>query len=174
MTIAEALLAELEQESITTRRVLERVPHTHLAWKPHPKSLSLGQLALHVASLPGNIAELVSRDTVTDLPRFVHPEATTSTELVPALTESVARARHHLEHLDDAGMSTTFRILSGGREIMAMPRVVFARSVMLNHWYHHRGQLLVYLRLLDIPVPSVYGPTADENPFSAPPTGQAE
>lgn len=174
MTIAEALLAELEQESITTRRVLERVPQTHLAWKPHPKSMSLGQLTLHIASLPGNIAELVSRDTASDLPAFDHPEAGTTAELIPALTASVAKARHHLERLDDAAMAATFRIMSRGREIMAMPRLSFARAVMLNHWYHHRGQLLVYLRLLDVPVPSVYGPTADENPFAAPPAGRVE
>jgi len=144
MSIANALLAELEQESQTTRRVLERVPQAHLAWKPHAKSMSLGQLALHVAIAPGNVAELV-----------------------PALEASVAKAKQHLGGLDDAAMRATWRMTSGGREILVMPRVAFARAVMLNHVYHHRGQLLVYLRLLDVPVPSVYGPSADENPFAA-------
>lgn len=165
MTIAGALLSELEQEAQTTRRVLERVPQAHLPWKPHPKSYSLGQLALHVATVPGNVAELVARDSV-EAPRFVQPEAGSAAELVPALATSVERAKEVLGGLDDARMAGIWRLTSGGRELMAMPRAAFARAVMLNHWYHHRGQLLVYLRLLDLPVPSVYGPTADENPFA--------
>ena len=166
MSIASTLLAELEQESQTTRRVLERVPEAHLAWKPHAKSMSLGQLALHIAIAPGNVAELVSRDSVEPPPgRF--PEAATAAELLTALEASVAKAKHHLGGLDDDAMRATWRLTNGGREILAMPRAAFARAVMLNHLYHHRGQLLVYLRLLDVPVPSVYGPTADENPFAA-------
>ena len=166
MSIAQTLLAELEQESQTTRRVLERVPQTHLSLKPHPKSLSLGQLALHVATVPGNVAEVLVPDSM-QAPQFIHPEAASATELVPALEASVARARQHLGGLSDAAMAATWRVMKGDRELMAMPRAAFARAIMLNHWYHHRGQLLVYLRLLDIPVPSVYGPTADENPFRA-------
>ena len=166
MSIAGALLAELEQESQTTRRVLERVPAAHLSWKPHPKSMSLGQLALHIAMVPGLVAELASRDSI-ERPRFVQPEAAAASELVPALDSSVAKARQHLGGMDDAAMTATWRLMSGGRELMSMPRAAFARAVMLNHWYHHRGQLLVYLRLLDVPVPSVYGPTADEDPFPA-------
>ena len=166
MSVAQALLAELEQESQTTRRVLERVPQAHLGWKPHPKSFSLGQLALHVATVPGMVAELASRDSV-EPPAFVQPEASSAAELVPALSASVARARQLLGGFDDAAMGRTWRLTSGGRELMSMPRAAFARAIMLNHWYHHRGQLLVYLRLLDVPVPSVYGPTADENPFAA-------
>ena len=165
MSIAHALLGELEQEAQTTRRVLERIPQEHLSWKPHPKSMSLGQLALHVATVPGNVAELAAMDTVPAPPAFVQAEARTSAELVPALTASVAKAREHLGGMNDDAMEKTWRLMNDGRELMAMPRVAFARAVMLNHWYHHRGQLLVYLRLLDLPVPSVYGPTADENPF---------
>jgi len=166
MSISQALLAELAQESQATRRVLERVPQAHLAWKPHPKSMSLGQLALHVAVVPGNVAELLVRDSI-EAPDFVHAEASNAADLVPALEASVAKAQQHLGTLDDGAMAGTWRIMRGGRELMALPRAAFARSVMLNHWYHHRGQLLVYLRLLDVPVPSVYGPTADENPFAA-------
>ena len=164
MSIAETLLAELEQESDATRRVLERVPDAHLSWKPHPKSMSLGQLALHVATVPGAVAELLVPDSM-EAPQFVHPEASSAAELVPALDASLARARQHLGGLSDAAMGSVWRVMRGGRELMAMPRAAFARAIMLNHWYHHRGQLLVYLRLLDQPVPSVYGPTADENPF---------
>ena len=167
MAIVDGLLAELEQEATTTRRVLERVPEGHLSWKPHPKSMSLGQLALHIATVPGNVAELAAMDTIPEPPAFVQPEAGSTAELVPALTASVAKARQQLGGFNDAAMSATWRLVSGEREVLAMPRSAFARAIMLNHWYHHRGQLLVYLRLLDLPVPSVYGPTADENPFAA-------
>jgi len=167
MKVIEGLLAELEQETATTRRVLERVPQAHLSWKPHPKSMSLGQLALHVATVPGNVAELAALDTVPSPPAFVQPEAATAAELVPALMESVAKANKTLGGFDDARMNAMWRLQNGGREIMAMPRVAVVRAIMLNHWYHHRGQLLVYLRLLNQSVPSVYGPTADENPFAA-------
>jgi uncharacterized damage-inducible protein DinB len=166
MKIIDALLAELEQEAQTTRRVLERIPQAHLSWKPHPKSMSLGQLALHVATVPGNVAEIAVRDT--SLPSsFEQAEAATAAELVPALTESVAKARRALGGFDDEKMGAMWRLQHGGKDVLAMPRVAFVRAIMLNHWYHHRGQLLVYLRLLDLPVPSVYGPTADENPFAA-------
>ena len=165
MAIVDALLAELEQESHVTRRVLERVPEAHLSWKPHPKSMSLGQLALHIAGVPGSVAEIAAMDTVPELPTFVRQEAATVAELVRTLDASVVKAREHLGGFDDGAMGATWRLMSGGREVMAMPRMAFVRAIMLNHWYHHRGQLLVYLRLLDVPVPSVYGPTADENPF---------
>jgi uncharacterized damage-inducible protein DinB len=166
MKIIDGLLAELEQEAETTRRVLERIPQAHLTWKPHPKSMSLGQLALHVATVPGSVAELAAVDTIAEPPRFVQPEAASAAELVPSLTESVAKARGALGGFDDARMGAMWRLQSGGKDLLAMPRVAFVRAIMLNHWYHHRGQLLVYLRLLNQSVPSVYGPTADENPFA--------
>jgi uncharacterized damage-inducible protein DinB len=166
MKIIDALLAELEQEAATTRRVLERIPQGHLGWRPHPKSMSLGQLALHVATVPGNVAEIAARDT--SLPSdFVQAEAATAAELVPALTESVAKAKRVLGGFDDEKMGAMWRLQNNGKDLLAMPRVAFVRAIMLNHWYHHRGQLQVYLRLLNVPVPSVYGPTADENPFAA-------
>ena len=167
MTVIEGMLAELEQEADTTRRVLERIPQEHLTWRPHPKSMSLGQLALHVATVPGNVAELAAKDTIPAPPAFVQPEASTAAELVPSLKESVAKAKRALGGLDDAKMAAMWRLQNGGRDIMVMPRAAFVRAIMLNHWYHHRGQLLVYLRLLNQSVPSVYGPTADENPFAA-------
>ena len=167
MKMIDGLLAELEQEAETTRRVLERIPQAHLTWKPHPKSMSLGQLALHVATVPGMVAELAALDTIPEPPAFVQPEAATASELVPSLKESVAKAKRALGGFDDVRMGAMWRLQSGGREIMAMPRVAFVRAIMLNHWYRHRGQLLVYLRLLNESVPSVYGPTADENPFAA-------
>jgi len=165
MRIIDGLIAELEHEAKSTARVLARVPQEHLAWKPHPKSFSLGQLALHIATVPGNVAALAARDN-SEPSSFFQAEATTTSELLPALDASVAKVREHLGAFDDAKMHATWRLVAGGREILAMPRVAFVRAIVLNHWYHHRGQLLVYLRLLDVPVPSVYGPTADENPFA--------
>jgi uncharacterized damage-inducible protein DinB len=167
MSIIDGLLAELDQEAPATRRVLERIPQAHLSWKPHPKSMSLGQLGLHVATLPGNVAQLAAMDTVPVPPSFVQAEAATAAELVPSLTESVAKARRTLFGFDDERMGAMWRLQNGGRDVLAMPRAAFLRAIMLNHWYHHRGQLLVYLRLLNQSVPSVYGPSADENPFAA-------
>jgi len=167
MRMIEGLLAELEQEAETTRRVLERIPQAHLTWKPHPKSMSLGQLALHVATVPGMVAELAALDTIPEPPAFVQPEAATASELVPSLKESVAKAKRALGGFDDVRMGAMWRLQRGGKDLMAMPRVAFVRAIMLNHWYHHRGQLSVYLRMLGVPLPSIYGPSADENPFAA-------
>jgi uncharacterized damage-inducible protein DinB len=167
MKIIDALLDELEQEAITTRRVLERIPQAHLSWRPHPKSMSLGQLALHVATVPGQVAEIAAADTILEPNAFIQPEATSTEQLLPSLTESVAKAKRALGDFDDQKMAATWRLQKDGRDILTMPRAAFVRAIMLNHWYHHRGQLLVYLRLLDQSVPSVYGPTADENPFAA-------
>ena len=168
MKMIDGLLAELEQEAQTTRRQLERVPQEHLTWRPHPKSMSLGQLALHIATVPGNVAEIAAVDVVPDPPAFQQPEAATAAELVPTLTESVAKAKRALGGFDDAKMQAMWRLQDKGKDLLAMPRVAVVRAIMLNHWYHHRGQLQVYLRLLNVPVPSVYGPTADENPVASP------
>ena len=166
MTIIETLLAELEQEAKATERVLARVPQEHLTLRPHPKSYSLGQLALHVATNPGNVAQLVSMEVASSPPTGGQAEATSAVELVPTMLASVAKAREVLGGFDDAAMTATWRMIVGGTEVMAMPRAALVRMIMLNHWYHHRGQLLVYLRMHDVPLPSVYGPTADENPFA--------
>jgi len=158
------MLEELDRESQTTRRVLERVPNDRLAWKPHQKSMSLGQLALHVATLPGAIAE-ISLQSPFQAPKFVQPSASSASELLPALDESLAKAKRALGNQDDASLTSMWRLMDGDRELFAVPRGALLRTLMLNHWYHHRGQLSVYLRELDVPVPSIYGPSADENPF---------
>ncbi|HEU5255639.1 MAG TPA: DinB family protein [Vicinamibacterales bacterium] len=166
MSAIEMLLQELEQEAQTTRRVLERVPGDHLTWKPHDKSMSLGQLALHIASLPGAIAE-ITQISPFPVPKFEQPSAKSATELMPALDQSLARAKSILRQLDDASLAKIWRVMDGDREVMAVPVGVALRALMLNHWYHHRGQLSVYLRQVGVPVPSIYGPSADENPFAA-------
>jgi uncharacterized damage-inducible protein DinB len=165
MSIAETLLQELEHEAQTTKRVLERVPDAHLDWRPHAKSYSLGQLALHVAQIPGGVAELAMQSPAAP-PPFVQERARSSADLLPALQESVMQAKSLLGNASDATMQETWRLVAGDCELLAMPRAAFLRAIMLNHWYHHRGQLVVYLRQLNVPIPSVYGPSADENPFA--------
>src|SRR5215212_2777060 len=120
MRIIDTLLAELEQEAKTTARILERVPAEQLAWKPHPKSYSLGQLALHIATVPGNVAALAAQDTPAP-PGFAQRPAASVDELLPALDAAVKKARESLGHFDDAKMTATWRLVAGGREIMAMP-----------------------------------------------------
>ena len=166
MAIIDGMLQELEQEAQTTRRVLERVPADQLAWRPHPKARTLGELALHVAIVPGAVAELIASPSPAQAPDFIDPSPQSASELIPALDESIAKAKKVLGGMDDAALMATWRMLQGERELFAVPRVALLRSIMLNHWYHHRGQLTVYLRELDVPIPSIYGPSADENLFA--------
>jgi uncharacterized damage-inducible protein DinB len=166
MPLIEALLKELEEEAQTTRRVLERVPTDKLGWRPHRKSRSLGQLAMHVAVVPGAVAEFAVQ-TDPQVPNFVDPSAPTSaSELVPMLDKSLETAKRTLQGMPDATFNALWRLMDGSRALLEVPRGAFLRSTMLNHWYHHRGQLSVYLRLIDVPVPSIYGPSADENPMA--------
>ena len=166
MTIAEGLIAEMDQEAEATRRCLERVPEDKLTWKPHEKSLSLGQLAHHLATTPGEMAQSMTggRMELADFPE-VYPTAESVASLVLALEESLASAREALSTMSDEDFMSSWRLTAGGTEMMTMPKMAVARSLILNHWYHHRGQLTVYLRLLDIAVPAIYGPSADDNPW---------
>jgi uncharacterized damage-inducible protein DinB len=166
MPLIDGMLQELEQEAQTTRRVLERVPDDQLAWRPHEKARTLGQLAMHVAIVPGEVAELFASPSPRQAPTFTDPSPKSASELIPALDESVAKAKKALSGMDDAALMAPWRMMRGERELFAIPRVALLRSVMLNHWYHHRGQLTVYLKELDVPIPSIYGPSADENPFA--------
>ena len=162
--IAQALTEELQQEAQSTRRVLERVPPDRLSWRPHARSMSLGQLALHIATTPGGVAQMATLSEV-PVPELQQPEATSVEEVLAALDASVAQACGVLAGMSDATMAESWRAVKDGKEVMVVPRAGLLRAIMLNHWYHHRGQMTVYLRLLDVPLPSVYGPTADENPF---------
>jgi uncharacterized damage-inducible protein DinB len=165
MAIIDGLLQELEHEAETTRRVLARVPDDQLTWRPHARARTLGELALHVATVPGGVAEIAAQSQV-QAPTFIDPSPASASELIPALDQSIAKARSLLGGMDDATLMAMWRMMRGDREIFAIPRVAFLRSIMLNHWYHHRGQLSVYLRELGVAVPSIYGPSADENPFA--------
>ena len=167
-TIAEALLQELEREAPASRRVLERVPPDQFGWRPHPRSMSAGQLGLHVASIPGNVARLAQTagfDIATAPGSY--PEAIGAAELLATFDRSIASLRDVLAHMDDAAANASWRLAHGEREIAAWSRATLVRTMGLNHWYHHRGELVVYLRLLGVPVPVVYGRSADENPFAA-------
>jgi uncharacterized damage-inducible protein DinB len=159
------LLQELEQEARATRRVLERVPEDRLDWKPHPKSMTLGQLAMHVANLPEAIAEISTRsfDVKSVIPR---PGARSTAELLAVLDQSLARARALLGAMDDAALASPWRMVNGEREVGTVSRGALLRSIMLNHWYHHRGQLTVYLRQTGALIPPIYGDTADESAFA--------
>jgi uncharacterized damage-inducible protein DinB len=162
--IPQMLLGELEQEAQATRRVLQRVPEDKLSWRPHPRSSSLGQLALHVAIIPSLGVRVLAPD-VFEAPEFAQPEARTAAEILATLEESITSARRFLSELTPERAEGMWRLVSGGRELIAAPRVAMVRTLMFNHWYHHRGSLVVYLRLLDVPLPAVYGPSADERPF---------
>ena len=166
MAIIDGMLQELEQEAQTTRRVLERIPEDQMNWRPHPKARTLGELALHVATVPGSVAEFIASPSPAQVPDFIDPSPPSAAELVPALDESIAKAKQILGGMDDTTIMATWRMMDGEREVFALPRMSLLRSIMLNHWYHHRGQLTVYLRELDIPIPFIYGPSADENPFA--------
>lgn len=161
MATVEELIHELEQEARTTRRVLERVPEDRLNWRPHAKSLTLGQLAMHVATIPGALTEISTRafDVNTEIPR---PTAASVDELLETLTRSIAEAKALLRSMGDAALGSPWTLVDGDREVAAVPRGAFLRYTMLNHWYHHRGQLTVYLRQVGAPIPPIYGDTADE------------
>ncbi len=166
MPIIDSILAELDQEAKTTRRLLERLPEGKFGWKPHEKSMTLGDLALHVATIPGFFARLAIQDgydAANFRPLTVPP---TTAELVAVFDAGMADVRKHLPALGDDKLMAPWSFMNGGKTMITLPRIGLIRSILCNHYYHHRGQLSVYARLLDIPVPSIYGPSADENPFA--------
>jgi uncharacterized damage-inducible protein DinB len=165
MAIVDSILMEIEQEAKTTQRVLDRVPGDKLTWKPHAKSYTLGQLAMHIAVGQGRLAEILSKDTH-EIGNITQPQPGSKNEILEAFSQSTATAMGSLKKLDDSQLGATWTLTKGGKVLLSAPRIGFIRSILMNHFYHHRGQLSVYLRLLDVPVPSIYGPSADENPFA--------
>lgn len=166
MSAIAAFLREFDNEAGTTRRVLERVPDDKLSWRPHPKSMSLGELALHVAASPAVICGWAAEDE-TQFTGEKTPAPSSKAEILAAHDQGVKTVKDSLSKIGDDGLAKTWTAKAGGATLMSMPKGALVRAIVLNHWIHHRGQLSVYLRLLDVPVPAIYGPSADENPFAA-------
>jgi len=162
MTIQELLRLEFDEEAAGTRKMLERVPEASLTWKPHEKSMTLGRLASHVADLPKRCATILGTET------FVRPMGATpfvagsAQELLEHFDSAAAEARKALEGLRDEDLAVVWTMKMGDRTMIALPRAMALRRVFMNHLIHHRGQLSVYLRLLDVPIPGMYGPSADD------------
>ena len=166
MRIIDPYVMELDREAASTRKFLERVPAEKLAWAPHPKSMTLGKLAMHLATLPNWALSLKDDRFDLGVNKVDVPAAPgTAAEIVAIFDRSVAEAKKVLSGFDDAAAMGAWTLLMNGRTIFSMPRVAVVRNMLLNHAVHHRGQLSVFLRLLDVPVPGPYGPSADENPF---------
>ena len=152
-------------EAARTRRVLERVPTDKLTWSPHAKSMNIGKLAMHIAAIPGRLSAWILTDEFVFSPNPT-PEPTSTAEILAAHDAAVAAAKENMAKVGDAGLGVMWTAKAGDKTLMTMPKSAVVRTLVLNHAFHHRGQLSVYLRLLDVPVPSIYGPSADENPFA--------
>lgn len=167
MKITELLVAELEREAAGTRRCLERIPEGRDDWKPHEKSMPLGYLASLIATMPGWAAAIVLQDEL-DLSapgEFQQPALHTTQELLDAFDKAVAKAREAISNTTEEHLTTPWKLLVQGHVVLEQPRYIAIRDSAFNHMAHHRGQLTVYLRLNNVPVPSLYGPTADEKTF---------
>jgi uncharacterized damage-inducible protein DinB len=162
MPMTEALLAEFDHEMTTTRKLLERVPEDRFAWKPHQKSMTLGQLAQHVAMLP-MWGSVTLTQTELDVPGgAAPPQAATRAELLATFDGHVADSRRALAAAADAELGVPWTLKQNGHTVFSMPRAAVWRSFVMSHLVHHRGQLSVYLRMQDVALPSIYGPSADE------------
>lgn len=160
MTIAQTLLPEFDQEMATTRRVLERVPSDKAQWKPHQKSFALGHLAQLVATMPGWITNAIQNDSL-NLAAGPGYSFQKTESLVEQFDKNVKASRVAIENVKDADLDALWSLMMGDKVLFTSPKGAIVRQ-NINHLVHHRGQLTVYLRLLDVPVPSIYGPTADE------------
>ncbi len=169
MPINQGLLGEFDHEMTNTRRTLERVPEDKFAWKPHAKSGTMIWLAGHVAQIPGWAKETVERDSLDIAPPGQPPPQPqipgSRKELLELFDRSAAAGRAALAKASDEHLMKPWSLLSGGQTLFTMPRVAVFRSFVMNHLIHHRAQLGVYLRLNDVPVPAIYGPSADEQTF---------
>ena len=166
MPIRDSFLAEFDHEMISTRQTLERVPEGKADWVPHEKSMKMGRLAGHLAELSGWAATIINQDSLDFRPPGAPPMQpvvmTSRKQLLDLYDKKVVEARAAISTVSDESLMKPWSLLSGGQVIMTMPRVAFLRSFVMNHVIHHRAQLGVYLRLNNVPVPSVYGPSADE------------
>lgn len=165
MSIADNFLAEFTAEAKTTKKFLERLPEDKLTWQPHPKSMTAGQLALHMAATPGGIVQMAALDEFQfSQIRSDRTQPESLQQILSEFDESVATVTKVLPTISDQHMQGTWRLMDGETELWAMPRTMVIRNILLNHIYHHRGQFGVYLRLVGAKVPSAYGPSGDELP----------
>lgn len=168
MAIVDAILPEFDHEMGTTRRVLERAPEADYGWRPHAKSMSMGQLALHVAEIPGWVSATINEssfDVATGGTDASKAEPSSRSELLATFERNVAAARATIAGKTDAELKAPWSLLRAGQEVFTLPKVAVLRSFLMNHVIHHRGQLSVYLRLRNVAVPAIYGPSADEGAF---------
>ena len=162
-SLGKIFLHELNAEIASTRKCLERIPENLFSWKPHEKSMNMGYLALLVAEIPKWISETIEKSVI-DFANFKHFQPKNTSELVSHFDENIASARNALKKVTNEELSGMFYLKNNGVELFSLP-IDETISSTLNHWVHHRGQLTVYMRLNDIPVPSIYGPSADEKTF---------
>lgn len=169
MRIGETLLPEFDREMAGTRKTLERVPEDKFDWKPHEKSTPMGGLATHLANIPTWAVHALDRDSLDIAPPGEPPPRAaplnSREEVLGTFDKNVAAARAALASASDERLLGPWSLLQGGKTLFTMPRVAVVRNFVMNHQIHHRAQLGVYLRLNDVAVPSIYGPSADENPF---------
>lgn len=167
MKLRDALLPEFDREMANTRKALERIPEDKLGWKPHPKSQPMGWLGTHLANLPNWVVMTIDQDSL-DLAPPGQPASRTEAaesraEILERFDSNVKAARAKLEQVEDEHLLKPWSLLSGGQTIFTLPKTAVLRTYVMNHIVHHRGQLTVYLRLNDVPVPALYGPSADES-----------
>jgi uncharacterized damage-inducible protein DinB len=165
--ITAPVLVELEHEAATTRRLLERVPEGKFEWQPHPTSMTLKRLASHVAETPGVFATMLALDGMeVSTFKYTPPEINNLADILALHDKSYESAKHFLSELSDDQALAVWKFTRDGNELWAAPRMSWVRTLMLSHWIHHRGQLSVFLRILEVPIPSIYGPSGDDNPFA--------
>ena len=165
MSLSESLLSELEYEAVSTGKLLDLVPADKLEWQPNPRAMTLGALALHVATISGDAGGFAFAGE-TEVDTLVqHPQPKNKEEILSGFAASIVGAKEVLRQGFDRWSNESWNLTRNAETIFTIPRGLMVRLFMFNHWYHHRGQLATYLRALGISLPSVYGPSADENPF---------
>jgi uncharacterized damage-inducible protein DinB len=164
MSFSDHFLPEFDQEMANTRKILAVVPEALFTWKPHDKSMTLGRLASHVGEMPNWAETTINTDQLIVEPQFKPFNAGTSAELLDGFDRYVVAGRAAIAGATDDHLAKTWSLVFGGQILMSMPRTLVLRNMVMNHMIHHRGQLSVYLRLKEIPVPGMYGASADEKP----------
>ena len=160
------LMAELEHELVSTTKLLELVPAEKLNWQPHPKAMTLGVLANHVASIPGRYLTFAEEGNTTLEVLAEHKAPKSKSEIIQNFSASTTKAKLLLSKVDEKWLGKSWNLTKNGSVILTLPLSLFTRLLVFNHWFHHRGQLSTYLRTLNVPLPVIYGLSADENPFA--------